>query len=483
MTKNKRTVLLTIITFLIIIVLVTIMNSDITFAVEEGVYYADDLKTGDILPTGSKIIANIDYHDASGRYADYVYLRFIPAKNDTEHYYESRNYTNVASDNLSCCYSNKVYYYEPSITTDEGCKEKYGTNSYHLYAYDTNSFRICVEKPWYTLENYSCDLVKVASNEPYTLLDYESYIGETNMDFSSWKVVNVSANIIYLEPSDDVSIINKTPSSTNDWTIDTTAVNKSGTINKWYKYKTIDNHEFYQSNANVDNIWKYTNGIYSISDNNTGNINDTYSVIYTFDAQKDDIIYFEMKSYGYYGILYSNDVYNPTEAHHYQITTNIYQNDEIISGISSTDFYKANYLKIEDSGTHTLKISYKVPSSYSNKVGYQNYIYIKNLMVLTPLNYEKTLNEELVSEGDNLFYESIDSNGIVLSEKVVYEKKAEDNIDDTTNDNEQNSNGDDKNTSFDNPETFSNIIIIILLMSIVIFSTFITYKQNKKKIK
>ena len=494
MKENKKTIILTIMVFISLIGLVTIMNSDLTFAVEEGVYYADDLKIGDIIPNGAKIIANIDYHDASGRYADYVYLRYIPAKEDTKNYFESRNYSDFRVDYLSTCYiGNYTYSYEPGFTTDEACEEKYGESSYQDYS-DFNSFTICNSGNAFhtgTLKNYTCDLEKIQSNEQYTVLDYETYFKDSNLKFTGWQVVNLDANMIYLEPINDSNKINQTPSSTNDWTIDTTLGNKNGSTNKWYKYTVIDDYEFYQSNQNIENIWKYENGIYSIMDNNTGNANDEYSVTFTFDAKKDDIVYFDLKYYGYrsgYGEnYYPNDTHCVHEycGDYYKMYTSFYLDDISLDEIPQTDFYKTNYLKITSTGTHTLKISYNVPVSYNNqKYGYLNYIYLKELMVLTPLNYEKILNEDLVQEGDNLFYESLDNNGVKLSQRVVYDKKAEPTEDKDDSENENNNSNspeDNKDNNFVNPETLSNVLIVFLISGIVGGTTFITYKSTKKE--
>jgi len=410
-TKTRRIILLSLISFFAVI-LSLLIRANITYSNEENVYIFEDLKVGDYIPVGATIQVGEDF------YKNY----FINSG-----MYVANSYGNSA----------KVVY---SLNSDLLFKSQRWTSL-----------------TWTSLKKGECETI--SSNNAiqtesieniYSSLNYDS----EGVDFDSyigWIVNEVFDNYVVLVPTTDYSRINSTPSLENEYVIDTTLLNTedSEVENKWYLFENITNYEVSDSN-----FWQNDAGVIHFLYKGDGEVGDTYTLTYTFEAEAGDIITFDTRSwsgatfYGEKSSEYSEsyDTYEikfngntlsyPTG---YKLTYYEEESEKFVSAYQENALYEKVNIEVTESGTQILSFTYTINdktvvsdvvetdiargsriSGITSRYSY-NYAYVKGIKLLTPINEGKQLDTSKLNDGDEILYRSTsNTTDYTLEERITY---------------------------------------------------------------
>lgn len=463
----KRNVLFILCSFSLLLGLVFIMNSNLTFATDSNTYYARDLQEGDILPVGATIVSDVDYYYISSPSNIGFYLSYIPSVEDELNYDDNLNYYSLYSKKISGCfdYYDFKFYYEADKDRDY-CISKYGSN----YSYGSRSYN---ELLTYDYEIFGYDMTSFYVNHgtnhkvmPYTdLYDVDSSF---DGDFDYWKVSKISGPYMYLEPTNNVSVVKEVPSTNNDYEFEVSCADASVPEYNWYKYKEITNYSFKNSNNGDNNVeWVIEDGIFSISGIYDYPFTNSYSVLsFEFEAQKDDIL------------LYSS-------VHNY-LNIDINLGDVELSNndvdYSDNHFYVRNKFTIDADDAYVIAVN--VSDGYNYSGGSASF---KTPSLLSPINTGAKLDQSLVSEGDVLYYEAVCENGYILGEKIEYIKPVVEDKEETDNVVDDENVENDKVESQDkveNPNTFvGNMFILFVIVLLLSLGSLVIFDYKRKSLK
>lgn len=437
-TKNGNVILLSVITFLLIM-LVLLVKSNITYGISTSdTYNFEDLKVGDFIPFDSTIQVNEDYIVKNMVFSGTVYS-----------------------------YSNKV-------------------NLFVLFSKD--SFKSC----YYSIVCNSAIVSEtIGSNEKYQLkniTDYVSYFDDAG--YVGYEVIGVKDSSVYLIPVTDYAKINETPSVNNNYVIDTyfNDTDSEDVINAWYKIKNITEYE-----TNDDIFWQHEDGTLHFLYKGGKNVGDTVTLTYTFEANVGDVVKFKTRSwsgaswyvnsdlayddpYDTYTIAYNGEVIDyPTGFRTYNLKS---YEDVAKSVAQDSSLYEEVSLLVTESGMQTLTLTYVVNGNTvtSDLLTHEkietyayNYGYIKDLKVISLINEGSVLDTSKVQDGDEIYYESVDLSGRrVLGETLTYLSSLS----------EENDNETENKEVVKNPNTLDiNVVLLVMFGFIVGLVLLISYKK------
>ena len=115
MKRTKKLMISVFSTFIIMLGIIAISNTELIFAKEDNIFYLDDLKEGDFIPNGATLVGVNSFHNS--RIYEEIIVRFCPTQEDKNNgIYDEK--VVIETNNL---YTAKKYkeYFEASTNTSE----------------------------------------------------------------------------------------------------------------------------------------------------------------------------------------------------------------------------------------------------------------------------------------------------------------------------------------------------------------------------
>jgi len=293
--------------------------------------------------------------------------------------------------------------------------------------------------------------IELENNESTILEDAATLLGMDD-NYEGWVVTNVGFDYYDLSPanSDRSSQLLQIPGEENGYSVEYQCPPRySGDIYNtsdytWYKYKSITNPSITSTPAGITG-WIVSDGNYEVMDSEkTGNLSET-KLSFEFTAEKDDIVAFEVRG-NRVPIVQINGV------------------AQTISEFSSLK-YNTVKLRVVESGNQKLDIIYHRKENYTwgSSIEGETYghVIVRNINLLTTVNEGNQLDITKVSSGDNICYECSCDSGYLYKNSFRYV-----NGDQNPSVSENIGSG----GAVKNPATSSNIIYIVILITVFGFS-------------
>lgn len=225
--------------------------------------------------------------------------------------------------------------------------------------------------------------IYVNTLETYEIPTYEELFSK-NSDYEGWTVFQVNNNMVYLEPEGEKIGIIEEPNENNNYELKAKCLDNTTTENiSWYTYERI--------NLTSENeVWQSNNEYNYISDYGTTKNTGSSSLKYTFTSKEGD--YLTLK----YRAAIGNDY-----SYYLKDTYEIILDDKVYE-ITTTNYFKQVFIPLEE-GTHTLE--FKFTKYYS----YFSYMYIKDVLILTPVNTGSKLALDKVTSSNIYYYLECDN--------------------------------------------------------------------------
>lgn len=290
-------------------------------------------------------------------------------------------------------------------------------------------------------------------NENYTVSSLPEDL--INTKAIGWEVDDIYGSHISLIPVTSYSLFTTLPSSENDYTVAAQIKNSQVGNYMWY----LVSEPKYNITTNMGELLIENDKETYFQDIGTFITNSTYTIEYNLEAEKDDIISFDVKTWmGYAKILSTlNSITLTVDGINFDIEDNrtcqsyCHQKNEL---------YETFRYRVTESGTHTILVTFNTANTDTTNKYFSSYFHLKNLKILKLINIGSKLDTTNLSNNTNVYYEAIGLNGYILSNELTYTKE--------------------EIKEPENPDTgsFINISLIIIL----ILSIFILSIKNKRRL-